>query len=129
MINISGVPESGLKAAAEMVVAEQNAAADRIKKQAKVRAERNKQAVSAGGIVKEMSIPAESYHYWGKRLGYSCWSDNKFKAEYKRDNPWCTVAQPSKSSVTGVAVPWDRKAPSEQDGWKRVGSRWRKVYA
>jgi len=32
-------------------------------------------------------IESTSYHYWGKRLGYKCWSDRKFIKEYLRDNP------------------------------------------
>tara|TARA_R100001463_G_scaffold47620_1_gene96628 strand:+ start:28585 stop:29004 length:420 start_codon:yes stop_codon:yes gene_type:complete len=32
-------------------------------------------------------IEPTSYHYWGKRLGYDCWSDRKFIKEYLRDNP------------------------------------------
>ena len=32
-------------------------------------------------------IEPTSYHYWGKRLGYGCWSDRKFIKEYLRDNP------------------------------------------
>ena len=32
-------------------------------------------------------IESTSYHYWGKRLGYSCWNDRKFMKEYLRDNP------------------------------------------
>lgn len=31
-------------------------------------------------------IPASSFHYWGKRLGYQCWNDEKFMKEYLRDN-------------------------------------------
>ena len=32
-------------------------------------------------------IEPTSYHYWGKRLGYSCWNDRKFMKDYLRDNP------------------------------------------
>lgn len=31
-------------------------------------------------------IPASSFHYWGQRLGYQCWNDEKFVKEYLRDN-------------------------------------------
>lgn len=34
-----------------------------------------------------LSIPPLSYHYWGQRLGYGCWDDKQFVAEYWRDNP------------------------------------------
>lgn len=40
----------------------------------------------AAGAVKMMIEPA-SYHYWGQRLGYKCWQDKQFVAEYLRDNP------------------------------------------
>lgn len=34
-----------------------------------------------------LSIPPLSYHYWGQRLGYQCWDDKSFLAEFWRDNP------------------------------------------
>ena len=34
-----------------------------------------------------MRIDPSSFHYWGQRLGYSCWDDEQFKTEYERDNP------------------------------------------
>ncbi|HYD00306.1 MAG TPA: hypothetical protein VEB22_03700 [Phycisphaerales bacterium] len=43
-----------------------------------------------GGAV-DMMIDPVSYHYWGNRLGYECWDDRQFVAEYKRDNPECRV--------------------------------------
>lgn len=48
---------------------------------------------SVDGLGKKVaSIDGESYHYWGKRLGYECWRDNQFLEEYLRDNPQCRVA-------------------------------------
>lgn len=35
----------------------------------------------------DLHIHPESFHYWGQRLGYDCWDDKQFVAEYKRDNP------------------------------------------
>lgn len=35
----------------------------------------------------DIHIHPESFHYWGQRLGYECWDDPTFLAEYKRDNP------------------------------------------
>jgi len=32
-------------------------------------------------------IPTSAYHYWGQRLGYECWKDQKFVKEFFRDNP------------------------------------------
>lgn len=36
-------------------------------------------------------VPAESYHFWGVRLGYECWRDAGFLREFDRDNPGCVV--------------------------------------
>lgn len=36
-------------------------------------------------------IPRISYDYWGRRLGYQCWHDKAFVAEYLRDNPEARV--------------------------------------
>lgn len=36
-------------------------------------------------------VPAQSFHYWGKRLGYQCWKDPKFVNEFFRDNPQYAV--------------------------------------
>ena len=36
-------------------------------------------------------ISADSYHYWGQRLGYDCWKDKKFMDNYLADNPQCRV--------------------------------------
>jgi hypothetical protein len=38
-----------------------------------------------GGV--RMAITPEAYHYWGRRLGYACWSDEQFLREFERDNP------------------------------------------
>lgn len=43
-----------------------------------------------GGEVKMMVHPV-SYHYWGQRCGYACWSDAGFVREYLRDNPEARV--------------------------------------
>ena len=34
-----------------------------------------------------MNISPVSFHYWGRRLGYQCWKDKQFLAEFERDNP------------------------------------------
>lgn len=39
-----------------------------------------------GGMV-DLHVHPDSFHYWGQRLGYECWDDPQFVAEYKRDNP------------------------------------------
>jgi hypothetical protein len=38
-----------------------------------------------------MRVDADSYHYWGQRLGYGCWQDKKFLDEYEKTNPYCKV--------------------------------------
>jgi hypothetical protein len=43
-----------------------------------------------GGYV-GMNLNAESFHYWGQRLGYQCWDDKQFCREYLRDNPYARV--------------------------------------
>ena len=47
-------------------------------------------------------IPVDSYHYWGQRLGYSCWKDDDFVESYFRDNPECRVN--SKAENTTLLV-------------------------
>jgi hypothetical protein len=36
---------------------------------------------------KHMSIDAEAFFYWTRRLGKECWTDPGFIRELKRDNP------------------------------------------
>lgn len=43
-----------------------------------------------GGEV-SMMVDPYSYHYWGQRLGYDCWSDAEFCREFLRDNPEARV--------------------------------------
>lgn len=55
----------------------------------------------------KMRIDPDSYHYWGLRLGYSCWRDEQFQNEYLRDNPQCRVN--SKSHKTSLTVQGSKK--------------------
>jgi hypothetical protein len=55
-----------------------------------------------GGEVGMMVHP-ESFHYWGQRVGYGCWSDAGFVREYLRDNPAARVKNHSRQ--TTIAVP------------------------
>jgi hypothetical protein len=41
--------------------------------------------------VHRLRVDPTSYHYWGKRLGYECWSNEQFIKEYGRDNPSASV--------------------------------------
>ncbi len=59
-------------------------------------------------------ITPESYHYWGQRLGYSCWSDKNFVDGYLRDNPQART----KGGATRIQVGYSSTAP-----------KYRKVYA
>jgi hypothetical protein len=34
-----------------------------------------------------MTVSADAFHYWGRRLGYGCWKDKQFLREFERDNP------------------------------------------
>lgn len=45
-------------------------------------------------------VSAESFHYWGQRLGYDCWSDPEFLKDYERDNPAAKInAKMSKTTI------------------------------
>jgi hypothetical protein len=55
-----------------------------------------------GGEVGLM-VHSESFHYWGQRLGYGCWSDPQFVHEYLRDNPAARVRNHSRQAA--VVVP------------------------
>jgi len=48
---------------------------------------------------KTAEIPADSFHYWGQRLGYDCWKDKQFMKEFLRDNPQCAVTNYVKKTV------------------------------
>ena len=65
------------------------------------------QAGDLGGHVNSQ-VHSASFHYWGQRLGYQCWNDQKFVREYLRDNEYarvesrprsCTVRVPAKAHV------------------------------
>lgn len=53
-----------------------------------------------GGEVKMMVHPL-FYHFWGRKLGYQCWSDRKFCAEFLRDNAFARVKSRSKKPKVG----------------------------
>lgn len=47
-----------------------------------------------------MSVDAESFFYWARRLGKECWNDKKFLAEFRRDNPETIVKnRPKKETI------------------------------
>lgn len=49
-------------------------------------------------------IPADSFHYWGQRLGYDCWKDKQFMKEFLRDNPQCAVRNYVKKTVVNGTI-------------------------
>ena len=52
----------------------------------------HKERKSVDGLGRmKAQISADSYHYWGQRLGYDCWKDKKFMDNYLSDNPQCKV--------------------------------------
>jgi hypothetical protein len=53
---------------------------------------------------KTAQIPADSYHYWGQRLGYDCWKDKQFMKEFIRDNPQCAVNNYVKKTVVNGTI-------------------------
>lgn len=53
-------------------------------------------------------IAGEDFHYWGQRLGYSCWDDPTFLREYERDNPDCRVN--AKMANASVLNQWGQPA-------------------
>ncbi|MEM6911059.1 MAG: hypothetical protein AAF555_05695 [Verrucomicrobiota bacterium] len=48
------------------------------------------------------SVDESSYHYWGQRLGYSCWKDKRFVREYFKENP---AGVPETVLATKIIVP------------------------
>lgn len=69
----------------------------------------HKVAKLGGGLElrRMFDIPQIAYDYWGIRLGYECWSDKQFVAEFLRDNPWCAVREVRDTVVT-AGVSFDR---------------------
>lgn len=49
-----------------------------------------------------MSIQADSYHYWGRRLGYKCWSNKNFRREFLRDNPAARVRNRARKTIVRI---------------------------
>ncbi len=49
-----------------------------------------------------LTITPAAYHYWGQRLGYKCWKDKRFLAEFERDNPEARVRSVAPRTVVRV---------------------------
>lgn len=56
------------------------------------------------GGYRDMLIDPISYTYWGDRLGYECWDNDQFVAEYKRDNPESRVKVAGTPGMETVAM-------------------------
>ena len=70
------------------------------------------QSPSGWGGEVGMQIHSASYHYWGQRLGYQCWSDAQFVKEYLRDNPYARVKnRAAQVTVAVTATLGDTPAP------------------
>jgi hypothetical protein len=61
-----------------------------------------------GGQV-TMQVHPLSYHHWGQKLGYECWSDPTFVREYLRDNPECRVRTGATKPSVRVTATLPRK--------------------
>lgn len=70
--------------------AEQEMAWSRQRKAAQANA-RIERAWMEGLGEQHMSVDAEAFFYWVRRLGKDCWTDPGFIREFKRDNPEVVV--------------------------------------
>lgn len=61
-----------------------------------------------------MRVDPTSYHYWGQRLGYDCWSDEQFCREFRRDNE--TVRVRNRARKTTVVAGWEGNEATRQQG-------------
>jgi hypothetical protein len=64
-------------------------------------------------------IPQIAYHHWGRHLGYECWEDAGFVAEFLRDNPQCRVSNETLSPT--ILTGWSPSTPSSMAYRKMVG--------
>lgn len=53
-----------------------------------------------------MAVSADAFHYWGRRLGYACWSDAQFLREFERDNPAVRVKCGGTKTMVGWRAPY-----------------------
>lgn len=57
-----------------------------------------------------MSVSADAFHYWGRRLGYECWRDKQFLNEFERDNPSVRVKCGGTKIMSGWRAPYQPSA-------------------
>lgn len=77
------------------------AACKQIRQAAKAGRERKFISDGEGGGEVKMMIHPTSYHYWGQRLGYDCWTDKQFCDEYLRDNDAARVTSRGARAAVG----------------------------
>lgn len=65
-----------------------------------------------------LSIPKLAYDYWGRRLGYECWSDKGFRDEFKRDNPGARIESAGGTKVQVGYTGENRKVIKRYDSCK-----------
>lgn len=53
------------------------------------------------GLRASFRCPTNSYHFWGKKLGYECWEDAGFVHEFLRDNPQCRIQNEAFRMLSG----------------------------
>jgi len=85
------------------------------KEQKAIAAAQSEQTWVDGLGQKTMSIAPFAFHFWGQRLGYACWKDKGFRAEFLRDNPEARVKSVSRRTTvrnlkpeipSGLATAW-----------------------
>jgi hypothetical protein len=100
------VSEQLLKALKDEHAAEQVLTAQR---QARVATELGQDRLTMEGVGQpKLEVDSYSYHYWGQRLGYKCWKDKKFVAEFWRDNPSARVQTARANPFVGWTPSVDR---------------------
>lgn len=80
-------------------------------------AERVRVADKEGGGEWGNRVHPVSYHYWGQRLGYECWSDAEFTREYHRDNCYCRT----RNTTTHTTVGYVRGMEAAKGFLRRTG--------
>lgn len=71
------------------------------KKIAKTNTIRHKSVEGLGQLTAR--IPVTAFHFWGQKLGYSCWNDQQFMDEFLRDNPELRV---NSGGTKEISVGW-----------------------
>jgi hypothetical protein len=54
----------------------------------------------------KMVVSSADYHFWGQTLGYECWDDEEFCAEYLRDNSESRISDGTGRTTITAGTPW-----------------------